>query len=53
MMPNALPLRKEFSVITSGPGLEVTDDNKGGNMRTIKALAKAVKKDGKLKTPIV
>lgn len=51
LMPNASPARKMFSSLPAPRGVEQTEDNKGGDMRQVKALGKAVKKNGKLKTP--
>lgn len=50
MMPNAYPPRKMVSSIPTTEAVEVSEDNKDGGMRTVKALAKAIKKDGKLVT---
>lgn len=50
-MPNVYPPRKMFSTSPAPKGLEVSDNNRTGGMRTLRALAKAIKKDGKLKTP--
>ena len=51
LMANASPARKMFSSSPVSPGVEVTVDNQGGNMTTVRSLAKAIKKDGKLRYP--
>lgn len=50
-MADALPRRKMFSSSPVGDGVEVSDENRDGGMRTVKKLAKAIKADGKLITP--
>lgn len=48
-MANATPRRKMFSTIPVS-NAQYTEDNQGGNMAMVRSLAKAIKKDGKLKT---
>lgn len=50
-MPNVYPRRKMFSSSPAPKGIDVSPDNRNGGMGILLALAKAIKKDGKLKTP--
>lgn len=50
-MPNVYPPRKMFSSSPAPKGIDVSPDNRTGGNTILLALAKAIKKDGKLKTP--
>ena len=50
-MPNVFPPRKMFSSIPPKKGGLVSEDNHTGDMKTLKKLAEAIEKDGKLHVP--
>lgn len=50
-MPNVYPPRKMFSSTPQVAGGLVSEDNHTGGMITLKKLAEAIEKDGKLHVP--